>query len=102
MSLGNIIDRRKNTYDVEVDAVFEPSWHDNSCVNATEFLQQEEDWSIDNMDSTTVEEAIMHCDTWDLPVTVYLYDKGSDPMGFVGDEGNYVEPINITTTESSP
>ncbi len=96
MSLGNIIDRRKKSYNVEVDAVFEPTWHDNSCKGATEFLQQEEDWDIDNIDDTTVEDAIKHCDTWDLPVTVYLYDKGVDPMGFVGDEGNYVDPL-VTT-----
>ena len=93
MSLGNIVDRRKNNYTVEVDVVFEPSWHDNSCEGATEFLQQEEDWSIDSINDTTVEDAIIHCDQWDLPVTVYLYDKGSDPMGFVGEDESFVGKI---------
>lgn len=87
MSLGNIIDRRNSQYNVEVDVVFEPNWYDNSCKDATEFMQLEDTFTIDNMDDTTVEDAVKKCNTWDLPVTLYLYDKGSDPMGFVGDEG---------------
>ncbi len=85
MSVGNIVDRRDNQYTVEVDAVFEPCWHDNSCVEATEFLQISDSFDIDHMNDTTIENAIKHCDTWDLPVTIYLYDKGSEPMGVVGE-----------------
>ena len=41
--------------------------------------------NIDGTNDTTIEDAIKRCEEWDLPVTVYLYDKGSDPMGFVGE-----------------
>ncbi len=91
MSLGNIVDRRENQYNVEVDVVFEPSWHDNSCADATEFMQDEEGLlTIDSMNDTIVEDAVKKCDEWDLPVTLYLYDKGADPLGFTGDNESFV------------
>lgn len=87
MSVGNIVDRRDNQYNVEVDVVFEPSWHDNSCADATNFMQMlDEAFTVDHINDTTIEDAIKHCDTWDLPVTIYLYDKGADPMGFIKED----------------
>lgn len=99
MSVGNIVDRRDNQYNVEIDAVFEPSWHDNSCSEATNFMQlSDSELTVDHIDDTTVEDAIKHCDTWDLPVTLYLYDKGADPMGFTGEDENFVDPIEFKST----
>lgn len=100
MSLGNIIDRREKQYNVEVDVVFEPSWHDNSCEDATDFTQMEDTFNVDNIDNTTIEDAVKHCEKWDLPVTIYLYDKGADPMGFVGDDESFVDTMTITTQSS--
>ncbi len=97
MSVGNVVDRRDNQYNIEVDAVFEPSWHDNSCTDASEFLQTDNEFSVENINDTTVEDAVKHCDTWDLPVTVYLYDKGANPLKFIGEDEIFVEPM-----ESSP
>lgn len=99
MSVGNIVDRRSNAYIVEVDVVFEPSWHDNSCKEATEFFQDDNAFSIYDICNTTVEDAIKHCDTYDIPVTVYLYDKGSNPNGILGDDEDFVDPLNVTTTK---
>ena len=102
MSLANIVDRRKNSrYNVEVDVVFEPSWHDNSSEGATQFMHDDEQLlTIDSMDDTTVEEAVKKCDDWDLPVTLYLYDKGADPMGVIGDDESFVDTIVIESTEN--
>lgn len=83
MSVGNIIDRRNNKYAVEVDAVFEPSWHDNTTEDATQFFVNKNAFDIENTDNTTVEEAIEYCNTFDFQITVYLYDKDSDPCGSI-------------------
>ena len=101
MSLGNIVDRRKESqYNVYVEVVFEPSWHDNSTAGATEFMTDDESLLIiDNMNDTTIEDAVKKCDDWDLPVTLYLYDKGSDPMGVIGDDESFVDTITIEATD---
>ena len=101
MSVGNIIDRRKESqYNVYVDVVFEPSWHDNSCENATAFEQLENTFDIDGMNDITIEDAVKKCDDWDLPVTLYLYDKGSDPMGIIGEGESFVDTMTITSIKN--
>lgn len=37
MPIANIIDKRTNNKDVIVEAIFEPSAHDNCCEGATQF-----------------------------------------------------------------
>jgi hypothetical protein len=87
--IGNIIDHRTNRSTPECDVVFEPSAHDNAK------RQDGRPWFdydvaasdpgyFHVLDSTgnTVREAILRAETdWPFAVTVYLYDKGSLPLG---------------------
>ncbi|TXN17260.1 hypothetical protein FV219_00465 [Methylobacterium sp. WL122] len=87
--LGNIIDNRSDCNCPEIDAVFEPSAHDNA-----QRTNGEHYFDIDDVDlassgfyvldfyNTTVHEAIMHAERrWKFAVTVFLYDKGRRPIG---------------------
>jgi len=84
MTIGNIIDRRENSYIVDCDAVFEPSWHDNSHENSTKFKNTddlEDLFQVYHLYNTTVEQAINYVGSTDTPMTIYLYDKDSKPCG---------------------
>lgn len=37
MPVVNVIDARTHKHNVAIDAIFEPSMHDNSCKGATQF-----------------------------------------------------------------
>lgn len=78
--LGNIIDHRTNSNNVQVDAVYEPSCHDNGVAGATRF-PREGSFLISQLYDTTLAEAVAHAAHWPEPVTVYLYDAGSRPAG---------------------
>jgi len=82
MTIGNVIDNRKNEWDVDCDAVFEPSWHDNSP-NSTKFKRTDDldPFDIDYLYDTTVCKAIEYVSGMNTPMTIYLYDKGSKPCG---------------------
>lgn len=84
MPVANIIDHRSNTANINVYAVFEPSWHDNSCPAATQFAQTDDDWTVEELANTTVEQAIAYANAqWmAIPVTVYLY--GAETETFSG------------------
>lgn len=84
--LGTITDHRTNQVDADCDAVFEPSIHDDPHV--------EGDWSYDAVTAhanyfhvtavyeTTRAAAIRHAETvWPFPVNIYLYARGSAPLG---------------------
>lgn len=73
MPVANIRDHRKNPYDVIIDAVYEPSCHDNDAPNATQFPVVKT-FDVAELEQTTVENAIIHAMQWDFPVTLYLYD----------------------------
>ena len=74
----NIIDRRHNKYDVNIDAVFEPSQHDNSVKGATQFSWGGNEFSYEELSGTTIVAAIEHARKWDCPVTLFIYDLGSN------------------------
>ena len=79
MAVANIIDRRTNEYYIYVDAVFEPSWHDNTCKNATQFIPKKDDFSYFEKENITIEDAITTAieKYKHTPTTIYLYDTGS-------------------------
>lgn len=87
--LGNIIDHRANRSTPECDAVFEPSAHDNARrSNGQPWYRLEEAerdpdyFHVLDMRDTTVRDAALHAEyTWSFAVTVYLYDRGSQPLG---------------------
>jgi hypothetical protein len=85
--LGNIIDRRTQETCPDVDAVFEPSFHDNArypdgtpifpdcSTEAGYFL-------VTASYQTSVRDAIQRAETeWPFAITVYLYDPGLRPLG---------------------
>lgn len=74
--IANIIDNRTNKYNVNIDAVFEPSWHDNSIENATQFPQINS-IMYEELTATTVQAAINHASQWLYPITFFLYDPES-------------------------
>lgn len=80
MATANIIDHRTNKYSILVDAVFEPSCHDNSIKDATQFLWSSE-FQVETLTKTTVKEAIDYANkNYKDAVTIYLYDYGQDPL----------------------
>lgn len=81
MTVANIVDRRTNKYDVHVDVVFEPSFHDNHVPGATQFLKEEKSIVVAELVKTTIEYAIKYAEKWNYAVTVYLYNYDSNPLG---------------------
>lgn len=82
MSVGNIVDHRTNSFRVECDVVIEPSCHDNCVHGATQFqLGKKKQITVDYLGNTTIADAIAHCKQYPYPVTLYVYDKDSKPIG---------------------
>lgn len=86
MPVANIQDKRTNSCNVEVDAVYEPSFHDNTVLGATQFDDDdgpldEGEFTIDELQDTTIQKAITYANKFTIPVTLYLYDKGKRPIG---------------------
>lgn len=78
--LWNIVDHRTNKFCQEVDAVFEPAWHDNAIEGACQ-AEVDDTWSVVEDYNTTVREACHRAEEWwHTPVTVFLYDAGSQPL----------------------
>lgn len=72
----NIIDHRKKPYVWKrINAIVEPTWHDNSLDgDKTEQTEGESDY--DEMAGISLEEAIAWGNAFQYPVTLYLYDEG--------------------------
>jgi hypothetical protein len=82
MPIENFVDYRKNKYDIKVDVVFEPSWQDNSISGSTKFGKSKGDeFSCDHLYNTTISEAIKFAKKWKCPITMYVYDLKSYPVG---------------------
>jgi len=75
--IGNIVDNRKNKYNVNVTAIFEPSRHDNSCKDATQFtdIDAPDYFCYHEIESTTVTEACNWASQKEVYVTIYLYNQ---------------------------
>lgn len=79
MPVSNINDGRKNKVCVEVMAIFEACWHDNTVGGATQFKVTDlYDCMYFGIKKTTIELAIKYGNQrWpDLPVCLYVYDLG--------------------------
>lgn len=87
--LGNIVDHRTDRTTPLGDAVFEPSAHDQAKdARGVEFFSYDEATAdpryfyVSELPSTTVRDAVLHAETtWPFAVTVFLYDRGSGPLG---------------------
>ncbi len=79
MPICNIVDRRTNSFKVEVMVIFEDRWHDNSVDGSSKFeelgvnLKKGVDYL--GIRRTTIELAIQYAaQEWKQPVTLFLYD----------------------------
>jgi len=87
--LGNVIDGRTDPTNPNVDAVFEPSIHDDGRradgvhhFSYDEAANSPDYFIVKDLLSTTVRTAVLHAETqWPFPVTVFLYNQGSRPLG---------------------
>ena len=84
--LGQITDHRPDPRAEDCDAVFEPSIHDDPHVGGEwsyEAVTAHADYfHVTALYETTVTHAIRHAETaWPFPVNIYLYPKGSAPLG---------------------
>lgn len=86
--LGNIVDHRTDRLNPHVDAVFEPSVHDDRRRRGEPFFDWDETansgayFAVVWQYGTTLREALLRAERdWPFPVTAYLYDRGSAPAG---------------------
>lgn len=87
--LGNVIDGRTDPTNPNVDAAFEPSFHDDGRradgthhFSYDEAVNSPDYFIVRDMLDTTVRTAVLYAEMrWSFPVTVYLYDQGSRPLG---------------------
>lgn len=75
--INNVVDMRSNVYNVRCDVAFEPSCQDNSIAGATQFAWSSKTFTYDDLDNTTVVQAIEYAQKFDCPTTMYLYDVGA-------------------------
>jgi hypothetical protein len=79
--LWNIIDRRTRPYRWrEVNAIVEAIEHDNSCHDADQAPESDPGTAVDYdaLEAVSVSEAVRWADGQPCPVTLYLYDLGSE------------------------
>lgn len=86
--LGNFIDHRTDRQNPNIDAVFEPSIHDQGRQGGERYFEPDDTLSSDAYFAvtwqyrTTVREAVLRAEhNWPFPVTVYAYEAGSSPAG---------------------
>ena len=76
--IWNIIDRRKRKYRWKsITAILEPISHDNSCADSDQADEPDEPFaSYDQLDETSLADAVTWAQSQPFAVTLYLYDLG--------------------------
>lgn len=73
----NVIDNRKLRYRWKlVNAIAEPTWHDNSYKDADQAEPTDGEVDYEEKNKVSVREAIKWADSLPFPATLYLYDVG--------------------------
>jgi hypothetical protein len=76
--IWNVIDRRTSPYRWErINAVVEPTWHDDNCRDADRAEPCDGEIDYDERNSISVFEAISWAHGLPFPVTLYIYDESS-------------------------
>lgn len=79
--LANIVDQRKNNKcGDDINVVMEPTWHDNTCKDADQYPMETTAPSIQEKYNISLADAIEWANEYEVPMTLYLYDKEHDPM----------------------
>ncbi len=81
--IANIIDRRTRKYRWKsVQAIIEAIWHDNSCEDSDQAQVGSENGDsyvlYEERDGVSVSEAVTWAQGQSCPVTLYLYDQGTN------------------------
>ena len=75
--IWNIVDRREREYRWKcINAIVEPTWHDNSAKDADQADSWPDEFEYDERESISLFEAINWAGSLPYPVTLYLYDEG--------------------------
>lgn len=76
--IENIIDSRKSRYRWQrINAIVEPTWHDNEKADADKSDRGPDDIVYDQREGISVTEAIAWAAALPDRVTLFLYDRGS-------------------------
>ena len=79
--IQNIIDRRKRQYRwLTVDVIAEPTWHDNTCADADQAERNDDEPGYAARKNISLSEAVRWVASMPLPMTLYIYDTGSDAV----------------------
>jgi hypothetical protein len=60
---------------MKVNAIVEPTWHDNSCEDADQAPKHDHDPMYEEREHITLNEAIRWAESFSSKVTLYLYDE---------------------------
>lgn len=100
MTIHNIIDRRTNKFNVTIEAILEPSSHDNHIKGATQFedlVNNDDDLMVTSIVKTTINNVIRYsAQEYKYPVTLFMYDIGTTGRGDIRtlvDNGGRIEAI---------
>jgi hypothetical protein len=97
MTIHNIIDRRTNKFNVTIEAILEPSSHDNYAKGATQFKENDNDLMVQSITHTTINNVIRYsAQEYKYPVTLFMYDIGTTGRGDIRtlvDNGGRIEAI---------
>ena len=75
----NIIDGRNRRFRWRcVNAIVEPTWHDNVCADSDQAERGPGHFVYDHRDSISVADAISWANGLPLAVTLFLYDASTD------------------------
>jgi hypothetical protein len=75
----NICDRRKRPFRwMRVDAIVEPTWHDNRCKDSDQAPKNESEISYDERNGISLSDAIKWAENIGISVTLYIYDEGGN------------------------
>mgnify|MGYP001212179011 CR=1 FL=1 len=78
--IWNIIDHRTRRHRwASIEAVVEPTFHDNSVADADQ-APSEQTYLCEMRDGISLAEAISWANSFDCPTTLYLYDDGAAPL----------------------
>jgi hypothetical protein len=79
--IANIVDRRKRQYRWQsVDIIIEPTWHDHSCPDSDEAAQHDTEPTYIARKAMSLADAVTWASTFPVPMTLYIYDNGSDEV----------------------
>ena len=76
--IWNIIDKRRRPYRWKtVNAIIEPTYHDNTVADSDQVEDVPENFSpYDERENISVSDAVQWANSVKYPVTLYLYDQG--------------------------